>query len=116
MEGISVRESKVKESWQRNQLSTHHYLSQVIDLAHEKSVIRFGKHRALLTRYPQWVPGLHPRPDAELRDSVVEAYGMGQLSDPEYESLMERISDLLNRWGDQRRILTKERFNLRYPR
>ena len=114
--GVAVRENNLKESWQRNQISTYEYLSASIDLAHDKSVIRFNRHKALLTRYPKWVPGFHPRPDTKLRNSIAEAYAMGRIGDSEYESLMAQISALLDRWGDQRRILTRERFNLGYPR
>jgi hypothetical protein len=116
MEGIALRENNIKESWQRNQLSTYEYLSASIDLAHEKSLFRFNRHKALLTRYPKWVPSLHTRPDTKLRNSIAEAYAMGRIGDPEYESLMVQISALLDLWGEQRRILTRERFNLGYPR
>ena len=116
MKGVAVRESKLRESWQHNQLSTYEYLSASIDLAHDKSVIRFSRQKALLARYPKWVPSLHPRPDTKLRNSIAEAYGMGRIGDSEYESLMAQVSALLDRWGDQRRVLTKERFKLGYPR
>ena len=113
---IEARERNLNDSWIVGQLSTYEYLSASIRLAHAKSVIHFRKHKALLTRYPKWVPGLHPRTDTKLRERVVEAYGKGQLNDSEYESLMEQLTTLLDQWGSQRRTLTKERFNLRYPR
>jgi hypothetical protein len=113
---IEARERNLNDSWFIGQLSTYEYLSASIGLAHAKSVIHFRKHKALLTRYPKWVPGLHPRTDTKLRERVVEAYGKGQLDGSEYESLMEQLTVLRERWGSQRRTLTKERFNLRYPR
>ena len=116
MEGIALRENSLEEDWQGNRISTYEYLCSSIDLAREKSEIRFRQHKSLLTRYPKWVPGLHPRPDAKLRSSIVEAYAEGRISDSEYENLMKQTSVLLDRWGEQRRILTKERFKLGYPR
>ena len=116
MKEIAVRESNLRESWQHNQLSTYEYLSASIDLAHDKSVTRFSQQKALLARYPKWVPSLHPRPDAKLRDNIAEAYAVGRIGDSEYDALMVQVSALLARWGDQRRVLTKERFKLGYPR
>jgi len=116
MKEVALRENTLKESWQGNRISTYEYLCSSIDLARDKSEIRFRQHKSLLTRYPKWVPGLHPRPDAKLRRSIVEAYAEGRVSDSEYEDLMKQTSVLLDRWGEQRRILTKERFKLGYPR
>jgi len=113
---IEAREGNLNDSWIFGQLSTYEYLSASIGLAHAKSVIHFRKHKALLTRYPKWVPSLHPRTDTKLRERMLEAYGKGRLNDIEYESLMEQLTVLLERWGAQRRTLMKERFNLRYPR
>ncbi len=116
MEEVALRENKLKESWQGNRISTYEYLCSSIDLARDKSEIRFRQHKSLLTRYPKWVPGLHPRPDAKLRSSIVEAYAEGIVSDSEYENLMKQTSVLLDRWGEQIMILTIELFKLGYPR
>ena len=116
MEGVALREQNLEESWQGNRISTYEYLCSSIALAHDKSEIRFRQHKTLMIRHPKWVPGLHPRPDAKLRNNVVEAYAEGRISDSEHENLMKQASVLLDRWGEQRRILTKERFKLGYPR
>lgn len=116
MEGVALREKILEEAWQGNRISTYEYLCSSIDLALDKSDIRFRQNKSLLTRYSKWVPGLHPRPDAKLRSNIVEAYAEGRISDSEYENLMKQVSVLLDRWGEQRRILIKERFKLGYPR
>lgn len=113
---ISLEENVILESWRNNQLSTYEYLSASIALAHEKSVVHFKRHKALLTRYPKWVSGLHPRPDTKLRSTLVESYRTGRINAEEYEELTEQVAGLLDRWGDQRRVLTQERFRLGYHR
>ena len=112
---FALRERNLDESWKENRLSTFEYLWASIDLALDKSEVRFQQNKSLLARYPKWVPGLHPRPDASLRSSIADAYAKGRVSDSEYEVLIKRANVLLDRWGEQRRILTKERFKLRYP-
>ena len=114
--GLSIREEKLTENWETNRLSTYHYLSGLIELAYERNHLIFRKHRALLVRYPKWSPVLHKRHDPKIRKRVLDAYGKGQINEQEYDTLLEQLSSLLKRWGDQRRFISSERIKLRYPR
>jgi hypothetical protein len=114
--GLTVREERLTENWEANRLSTYHYLSGLIELAHEKNHLLFRKNKSLLVRYPKWSPVLHKRPSPKIRERILDSYGKGQINEQEYESLLENASSLLKLWGDQRRYLSSERIKLRYPR
>lgn len=114
--GLTVREEQLSENWEANRLSTYHYLSGLIKLAHEKSHLLFRKNKSLLVRYPKWSPVLHKSPSPKMRERVIDSYGKGQINEQEYESLLGEVSSLTKLWGNQKRYLSSERIKLRYPR
>ena len=116
LSAIDDREEKLTENWESNRLATYSYLSGLLELAHEKNHLLFRKNKSLLVRYPKWGPVLHKSPSPEIRERVIDSYRNGQINEQEYENLMENASNLTKLWSDQRRYLSSERINLRYPR
>lgn len=116
LSGISLREEKLAENWEANRISTYHYLSSLIELAHQRSILNFSKNKMILVRYPKWSPTLHKRPGEKLRKQIFDAYAKGQIDDDEREILEEESSSLLTRWDAQWREISSERMKLRYSR
>tara|TARA_B100000902_G_scaffold95180_1_gene97971 strand:+ start:1119 stop:1481 length:363 start_codon:yes stop_codon:yes gene_type:complete len=114
--GIALREEKLAENWEANRISTYHYLSSLIELAHQRSILTFSKNKMILVRYPKWSPALHKRPDEKLRKQIFDAYAKGQIDGHELEFLEEELSSLLARWDAQWREISSERKKLRYSR
>ena len=116
LSGISLREERLAENWEANRISTYHYLSSLIELAHQRSILTFSKNKMILVRYPTWSPTLHKRPDETLRKQISEAYAKGQIDDQQLEFLEKELSSLLARWDAQWREISSERMKLRYSR
>ena len=116
LSGIALSEEKLGKNWQANRISTFHYLSSLIELAHKRSILSFKKNKMLLVRFPKWSPTLHKRPDGTLREQISEAYAKGQIDDQELEVLDKELSSLLERWDSQWREVSRERMKLRYSR
>ena len=114
--GIALREEKLAENWEANRISTYHYLSSLIELAHQRSILTFSKNKMILVRYPKWSPTLHKRPDEKLRKQIFDAHAKGQIDDDEREILEKESSSLLTRWDAQWREISSERMKLRYSR
>ena len=116
LSGIALREEKLSENWEANLLSTFHYLTGLIELAHERSILSFKKNKMLIVRYPKWSSILHKRPGGTLRKEISEAYSKGQIDDQELDVLEKELSSLLERWDSQWREISSERMKLRYSR
>ena len=116
LSGIALREEKLSKNWDANRISTYHYLSSLIELAHQRSILKFSKNKMILVRYPKWSPTLHKRPDGTLRKQISEAYAKGQIDDQQLEFLEKELSSLLARWDAQWREVSRERMKLRYSR
>lgn len=113
---ITLNEEKLAGKWKANHISTYHYLSSLIELAHQRSILTFTKNKMLLVRYPKWRVTLHKRPDEMLSKQIFEAYTKGQIDDSEREMLEQQSLTLLKRWDAQWREVSSERMKMRYSR
>jgi len=114
--GIALHEEKLWGNWEANRISTYHYLSSLIELAHQRSILNFSKNKMILVRYPKWSPTLHKRPDGTLRKQISQAYAKGQIDGHELDFLEKELSSLLARWNAQWREISRERMKFRYSR